>query len=206
TPGGIKCFCGRTLHRSAVIRNFHGGNAARYRSYSDYWRLCSISAVGVMAALNHALVACGQVFLEENLMKLVKKTLLSTLCLGAFATAAVTAQAADTVKLRLADSFPTGHYIPDAMTKPFMEAVTEQTDGAVEFEYYPAEQMGKSKDMLSLTQSGVVDIAYVAPAFVSDKLPLGVVAELPGGFTESCEGTQAYWKLAQEGGILHEKE
>jgi len=139
-------------------------------------------------------------------MKLVKKTLLSTLCLGAFATAAVTAQAADTVKLRLADSFPTGHYIPDAMTKPFMEAVTEQTDGAVEFEYYPAEQMGKSKDMLSLTQSGVVDIAYVAPAFVSDKMPLGVVAELPGGFTESCEGTQAYWKLAQEGGLLHEKE
>lgn len=135
----------------------------------------------------------------------IKKSVIAVACLGTLSFYANT-QAADTVKLRVADSFPTGHYIPDAMTKPFMEEVTAKTDGAVKFEYYPAEQMGKAKDMLSLTQSGVVDIAYVAPAFVSDKMPLSVVAELPGSFSESCEGTSAYWQLAKEGGILDEKE
>lgn len=114
--------------------------------------------------------------------------------------------AADPIKLRVADSFPTGHYIPKALTQPFMDEVKRLTNNAVEFEYYPAEQLGKAKDMLSLTQSGVADIAYVAPSFISDKMPLAAVAELPGNFTDSCTGTAAYWKLAKEGGLLAEKE
>lgn len=113
---------------------------------------------------------------------------------------------AEPIKLRVGDSFPNGHYIPQAATQPFMDAVKRLTNNEVEFEYYPAEQLGKAKDMLSLTQSGVVDIAYIAPSFVSDKMPLAAVAELPGTFNSSCVGTAAYWKLAQEGGILDEKE
>ena len=75
-----------------------------------------------------------------------------------------------------------------------------------EFEYYPAEQMGKAKDFLSLVQSGVIDIAYVAPGFVSDKMPLSVVPELPLPFTGSCQGTLAYWNMAKPGGVLDKKE
>lgn len=116
------------------------------------------------------------------------------------------ANATDQIKLRVADSFPVGHYIPKALTQPFMDEVRRLTNNAVQFEYYPGEQIGKAKDMLSLTQSGVIDIAYVAPSFVSDKMPLAAVAELPGSFTQSCQGTAAYWKLAKEGGILAEKE
>lgn len=114
--------------------------------------------------------------------------------------------AADQIKLRVGDSFPTGHYIPKALTQPFMDQVAKNTNNAVKFEYYPAEQIGKAKDFLSLTQSGVIDIAYVAPSFVSDKMPLAAVAELPGSFSKSCEGTAAYWKLAKAGGILDQKE
>jgi TRAP-type C4-dicarboxylate transport system substrate-binding protein len=76
----------------------------------------------------------------------------------------------------------------------------------IEFEYYPAEQMGKAKDFLSLVQSGVIDIAYVAPGFVSDKMPLSVVSELPLDFSGSCQGTMAYWNLAKPGGLLDKKE
>ena len=59
--------------------------------------------------------------------------------------------------------------------------------------------------MLALTLSGVADIAYLGPAYISDKLPLSQVAELPGSFTTSCEGTMAYWKLAKDG-ILAQRE
>ncbi len=76
----------------------------------------------------------------------------------------------------------------------------------IEFEYYPAEQLGKAKDFLSLVQSGVIDIAYVAPGFVSDKMPLSVVAELPLEFSGSCQATMAYWNLAKPGGLLDKKE
>ena len=109
-------------------------------------------------------------------------------------------------KLRVADSFPAGHYIPETATKPFMAEVTKATSGAVTFEYFPAEQLGKAKDLLSLTVSGVADIGYVAPSYVSDKLPLSGVAELPGQFVTACAGTEAYWKLARPGGFLDKHE
>lgn len=115
------------------------------------------------------------------------------------ATAVVSAQE---IKLRVGDSFPAKHYISENATKPWMAKIESLTGGKVKFEYYPSEQLGKAKDLLSLTQSGTIDIGYVAPAFVTDKLPLTVVAELPLPFSRSCEGTSALWALAKEGGLL----
>jgi TRAP-type C4-dicarboxylate transport system substrate-binding protein len=37
-------------------------------------------------------------------------------------------------------------------------------------------------------------------------LPLSVVAELPESFDSSCKGTQAYWQLTREGGLLDKLE
>ncbi len=124
----------------------------------------------------------------------------AAVCLAGSATA-------QTTKIKIADSFPVGHYLPKYITTPMMERLKANPAAkGIEFEYYPAEQMGKAKDFLSLVQSGVVDIAYVAPGFVSDKMPLSVVAELPLDFSGSCQGTMAYWNLAKPGGMLDKKE
>ena len=113
---------------------------------------------------------------------------------------------AQAVKLRVADSFPNGHFIGEKITKPWVAKINERAAKAVNLEYYPAEQLGKAKDVLALTGSGVVDIGYVAPAFVGDKLPLSVVAELPIQFKSSCEATMAFYKLATGDGILAKQE
>ena len=118
----------------------------------------------------------------------------------------MTAASGQEVSLRIGDSFPVGHYIPENMTKVWMDKVTELTDGNVTFEYYPAEQLGKAKDLLSLAQTGVVDIGYVGASYVSDKLPLSSVGELPEAFTESCQGTLAFWEIAKPGGALDKAE
>jgi TRAP-type C4-dicarboxylate transport system substrate-binding protein len=107
--------------------------------------------------------------------------------------------------LRVADSLPPGHFFSKNALKYWMETVTKATNGQVEFQYYPAEQLGKAKDLLALTLSGVTDIGYTPPNYVPEKMPLSTVAELPGIFPTSCVGTRAYWSLAKEG-ILHEKE
>ena len=116
--------------------------------------------------------------------------------------------AAQQIKLRVADSFPTGHWISVNITKYMMEQVTERTGKKVAFEYYPAEQLGKAKDLLSLTNSGVAYIGYVAPGFVGDKMPLSVVGELPlpTSSASACPLTMAYWKIARPGGVLDQKE
>jgi TRAP-type C4-dicarboxylate transport system substrate-binding protein len=113
--------------------------------------------------------------------------------------------AAQALELKVADSFPAGHYLVRLMLKPWMDDVTKRTNGAVTFTYYPNQQIGKAADMLRLTQSGVVDIGYIGPSYVSDKMPLSEVAQLPGAFQTSCQGTLAYWKSAREG-ILAKQE
>jgi TRAP-type C4-dicarboxylate transport system substrate-binding protein len=127
--------------------------------------------------------------------------------LAAAVLCAAGAASAQTAKIKIADSFPAGHYLHKYFTMPMVERLKATAAGKdFEFEYYPAEQMGKAKDFLSLTQSGVIDIAYVAPGFVSDKMPLSVVPELPLAYTGSCQATLAYFNLVKPGGLLDKKE
>lgn len=134
------------------------------------------------------------------------KLLATSLAVAAAALVAAAPASAQT-KIKIADSFPVGHYLPKYFTTPMMERLKASPSAkGYEFEYYPAEQMGKAKDFLQLVQSGVIDIAYVAPGFVSDKMPLSVVPELPLPYTGSCMATRAYWNLAKPGGLLDKKE
>lgn len=110
------------------------------------------------------------------------------------------------IELRVADSLPAGHIISENLTKPWMKLVGELSGGRIDFKYFPAEQMGKAKDMLTLTQSGVIDIGYVGPSYISEKMPLSAVAELPGASTSACQVMKAYWSLAKEGGFLQTNE
>lgn len=122
--------------------------------------------------------------------------------LAGIALVATNTASAQELTLRAADSLPVGHYMSESLIKPFMAEVEERSGGKITFEYFPAQQLGKAVDMLSLTQSGVADIGYVGPAYTPDKMPLSSVAELPEEFTSACEGTTALWELSKEGGAL----
>jgi TRAP-type C4-dicarboxylate transport system substrate-binding protein len=128
------------------------------------------------------------------------RTTIRNAVVGAVALA-VAGPAAAQQKLRVADSLPAGHFFAESATKFWMARVSELTQNAVTFDYFPAEQLGKAKDLLALTKSGVVDIGYVVPSYVSDKMPLSAVAELPGAFATSCEGTMAFYRLATSGAL-----
>lgn len=135
----------------------------------------------------------------------MKSVFIGLLALAALAASAARAEE-PAITLRLADSLPIGHIIHEAVTKPFIAAVEQRTGGKVVISHYPAEQLGKAKDLLRLTQSGVVDIGYIVPSYASDKMPLTAVAELPGGFRNACQGTAAYWALTRDGNFLADKE
>ncbi len=127
--------------------------------------------------------------MKTNRFSMLASSLALTLLAGAVS--------AQTVTLRVADSFPVGHFIPKGATLPFIDEITRRTNGQVKFEYFPAQQLGKAADLLNLTQSGVADIGYVGVSYVSDKMPLSAVAQLPGSFTTACEGSLSYWELAR---------
>jgi TRAP-type C4-dicarboxylate transport system substrate-binding protein len=108
------------------------------------------------------------------------------------------------ITLKVADSFPTSHNLSQEGAVYWMDRVEELTDGKVKFEYFPAEQLGKADDLLDAAKNKVADVAYVGIGYVSDKLPLSGVGELPNAFDTSVKGTKAYWQVTQD--ILLEEE
>lgn len=117
-----------------------------------------------------------------------------------------TAVSAQEVTLRMGDSLPVGHVIAETATQPWIDLVTARLDGRLKIDYFPAQQIGKAKDFLRLTQSGLVDIGYIGPAYITEKMPLSAVAELPGTSKTSCEVMRSYWTLVKDGGWLFENE
>ncbi len=114
--------------------------------------------------------------------------------------------AADTVNLRFADSFPSGHYLATEGTIHWMERVTELTDGKVQWRYFPAGQVAGAAALLDAIESGRVDAGYVGTSYFSDRLPLNGVAMLPGLSESAVHGTTAYWKLLSDSdNVLHQE-
>jgi TRAP-type C4-dicarboxylate transport system substrate-binding protein len=92
------------------------------------------------------------------------------------------------------------HYSHRLGIKPWMDKVEELTDGQVEFEYFPNEQLGDAKDMYLLINNKTTDISF--GYLLSDKMPLSDLPMLAGMFDTAYEGTRAYWEVTSQGTLL----
>lgn len=126
--------------------------------------------------------------------------------LGVLASSLWMGSEANALQLRFGDYLPPSHLITVEMTNKWIEAIENQSKGDLKVQYFPAEQAGKAKDLLSLTQSGVIDVGMVTASYIPDKMPLSGAAGLPGKFSTSCQAVRAFWPLIQEGGYLYENE
>lgn len=133
-------------------------------------------------------------------------TTFRALSLAALVAAGAVAPAAaqDKMTFKISHGYPASHFLIEQGLQKFADAVNAATNGQVEFELYPANQLGK--DQLATLGSGLAEFALVTPAITGGKLPLTAVTELPGLATSSCEASHKYWELAREGGILNEAE
>lgn len=129
------------------------------------------------------------------------------LALSACAVAMVgPAAAQDKVTLRFADWMPVSHYTVSQSALPFIQQAKEKSGGKLEIQHFPAEQLGKAKDALSLLQSGVADIANISPSYIADKFALTSVAELPAMFGTACQGSKGVAALVEGTGIIAARE
>lgn len=108
-----------------------------------------------------------------------------------------------TIELKVADYFSTNHVISTDGITYWMKKVEQDSGGRVKFNFYPGEQLGKAKDLLKAAQTGAADISMVATSYVPSNMPYSGVMELPGAFTTSEMGEEAYWKMVQ--GTLKEE-
>jgi TRAP-type transport system periplasmic protein len=110
------------------------------------------------------------------------------------------------VTLTVSSYFTGNSPLYSAIIKPWMERVTELTEGNVQFEYFPDNRLGSSEELLDLTQSGVIDISVFPVNYAPfDVMPLSnMLAGLPNLSETSHQGTMAFHELIQENKYLLE--
>lgn len=113
---------------------------------------------------------------------------------------AVPATAQDTITLKVAHPLPETHFSWQLGIKRVLDTITEQTNGRVQFEVYPGNQLGR--DTYGLLKSGIADMAMIVPVYMADKFPLTAVTEFPGFYDSTCEASAKYQELAKPGGPL----
>ena len=119
-------------------------------------------------------------------------------------TSSVVAQ--EKIKLKVATFVSVNSFQVVHGSRVWMDEVTRLTNGRVEFDFYPSEQAGKAAKLMDLMRAGVVDIAEVAPSYVTDKLPLVGVIEMPGLVSDACTGSKALRTMSEPGGAIYEAE
>lgn len=106
----------------------------------------------------------------------------------------------------VADHLPPEHPARVNSIILWADKVREYTDGRVDFEFFSGGELGGATDMPELLETGAADVAYLGPAYISDLMPLSAVGELPFQYPDSVVATEAYWQLAQPGGLIYEHE
>lgn len=139
-------------------------------------------------------------------MKMNRRTVLAGMGAGALAlgTRARPARAAK-VEVTVAHGSPLKHVISAQGVQPWMDRVTELTNGEVGFKYFPAGQIAKLKELLAVMQNGVADFVPIPVGYVSDKLPLNGVSMLPGLGGSSAAIVGAHAEALAQGGPLAEE-
>ncbi|MAM60062.1 TRAP transporter substrate-binding protein [Maritimibacter sp. UBA3975] len=132
----------------------------------------------------------------------MKKT---TVALGAILTAMVPATlAAQEVTLRLS------HWVPPTIApaskgiQPWAEAVMEASDGRIQIDIFPAQQLGRAPDHYDMAKDGIVDLSYVNPGYTAGRFPIYAATEIPFMVSDSVQGAMAIHEWYAEYGAQQE--
>lgn len=96
----------------------------------------------------------------------------------------------DTTTLRLGHGLDISHPVHKGMEK-FAENVSELSNGDLEIEIYPSEQLGSEREMIELVQIGVLDMSKVSAAVLENFTPEYKVLSVPYLF----RGKEHYFKV-----------
>lgn len=132
----------------------------------------------------------------------MKKT---TVALGAIlAVAGPLAVQAQEVTLRLS------HWVPPTIApaskgiNPWAESVMEASDGRIEIQIFPAQQLGKAPDHYDMAVQGIVDLSYVNPGYTAGRFPIYALTEVPFMADDSVAAAQAIHEWYLENGAQQE--
>lgn len=92
--------------------------------------------------------------------------------------APATASAQD-VTLAFSHWVPPVHALQPTGFEPWAESIAEASDGRIQIDIFPAQQLGAAPDHYDMARDGIVDIGFVNPGYQAGRFPIIAAAELP---------------------------
>ncbi|MAN47583.1 MAG: C4-dicarboxylate ABC transporter [Hyphomonas sp.] len=123
-----------------------------------------------------------------------------SLVMGALAALAMSTTAfAQEVTLRIHQMLPAQATIPAQAIEPWAAKVSDESDGRIKFELYPAMQLGGAPpELFDQAKDGVVDIIWTVLGYTPGRFPKSEVFELPFMIPNGEIGSAAFYNYVQE--------
>jgi TRAP-type C4-dicarboxylate transport system substrate-binding protein len=112
---------------------------------------------------------------------------------------------APAVEVVFGHPFPAEHHLVVNVLQPWMDDVTEQTDGTVTFDVQPGGALTGPPDAYEHPAAGVTDMGWALHGYTPGRFPLTEVVELPFLFDSAVQGTETLWDLYEEHDALQEE-
>ena len=112
------------------------------------------------------------------------------------------AQAADPeVTLKIHHQLPAHSVTQADLLEPWAQKITEESDGRIQFQFYPSMQLGGTPPQLvDQVRDGVADIIWAIPGYNSGRFPLISAFEQPFMSTSAESTSQAMWEFLEKNG------
>jgi TRAP-type C4-dicarboxylate transport system substrate-binding protein len=112
---------------------------------------------------------------------------------------------APAVEVVFGHPFPDQHHLVVNVLQPWMDDVTEQTEGTVTFNVQPGGALSGPQDAYEHPAAGVTDMGWALHGYTPGQFPLTEVFELPFLFDSAVQGTETLWDLYDEFDALQEE-
>lgn len=112
--------------------------------------------------------------------------------------AALGAQAAETVTLRVAHFWPPQALSQRKVLEPWCAQIAQESKGGLKCQIYPAMQLGGTPaQLIDQVADGVADIVWTLPGYTAGRYPAMEAFELPFMTTQAQGASRAAWLYAQ---------
>lgn len=119
---------------------------------------------------------------------------------GAALTGLSTTAAFAETTLRFASFEPPVAFLTKHVFTPWAEQVSAASAGTVKVKMFPGGTLGRSPaQQLKLVEDGVADIGWIIPGYTPGRFDEGTVGELPFLVQSAEAGSNAMWKLYEDG-------
>jgi TRAP-type C4-dicarboxylate transport system substrate-binding protein len=107
------------------------------------------------------------------------------------ATVSAAAATAQDVTLRLSHWVPPTHPIQTLGIEPWVQSLSEASDGRIDVTIFPAQQLGAAPDHYDMARDGIADITYTNPGYQAGRFPIYSLIEIPFHANNATGGAQA---------------